>query len=806
MGLASALSTALTGLNAAETTIDVVGNNVANANTAGFKASKAVFATQFLQTRSLGSAPTDSRGGTNPRQTGLGTKVAEITPDFTQGTIQNSASSSDLAIQGDGFFIVEGAQGERQFTRNGIFKTNSQNELVTINGQRLLGHGVDDQYQIQSTELVPLTIPLGNASVAQATRNVFLQGVLRPNGDEATLPEIIRSSVLGDGSKEVPDGSLLALSGVDPPDTSTISSAGVAAAGAVPVGDHFYRITFTLDSANPTDLGNESSPSDVFSVTTTAGQNQVNISGLPAIPAGYQGLNLYRSDTTADGSYTLITTLTAVPATYNDTAATGTTALDDSTLDLNTYGYYVTFYNSGSGLESRPTELAEQSLTVAGRRIQLSNIPQPASGDFNQVRIYRSIPSVNASEYRLVTTLNTGQTTYIDGATDADIEGNAEVNLDGPPISVGLALTDVTLFNGSTYTNPFEDLGTLEFAGSKGGRQLTTKTMEIDATTTVGDLLEFMSDAMGIQPTNADTTDPLPGNPGGRIVTDSDGKTRLQFEANYGTGNAIDIDTSSLVLTPSSGAAQSINLSFGSVQEAVGESAVTDFVVFDSLGISVDVRLTAILESKSDTQTVYRWFADSADNDPSSGAAIRVGTGQIVFDSEGNVQDVTNSTVSIERETIASDTPLEFDLDFSQVSGLASNADSSLAATRQDGSAAGVLASFIIGEDGLIRGIFSSGVSRDLGQIRLARFANNAGLEQQGENLFGEGVNSGLPIEGNPGEQGIGTIIAGAVELSNTDVGQNLIDLITASTQYRGGTRVITAVQQLLDELLNLRR
>ena len=88
----------------------------------------------------------------------------------------------------------------------------------------------------------------------------------------------------------------------------------------------------------------------------------------------------------------------------------------------------------------------------------------------------------------------------------------------------------------------------------------------------------------------------------------------------------------------------------------------------------------------------------------------------------------------------------------------------------------------------------------------MARFANNSGLVQKGENLFTSGVNSGLPILGKPGEQGIGSIISGAVELSNTDIGQNLIDLILASTQYRGGTRVITAVQQLFDELLNLRR
>src|SRR5437868_14189539 len=100
MGLASALTTALTGLSAAETQIDVSGNNLANSQTVGFKASEAVFVTQFLQTQSLGSAPSSTNGGTNPRQTGLGVRVGSISPDFGQGTIEISSSPSDLAIQG----------------------------------------------------------------------------------------------------------------------------------------------------------------------------------------------------------------------------------------------------------------------------------------------------------------------------------------------------------------------------------------------------------------------------------------------------------------------------------------------------------------------------------------------------------------------------------------------------------------------------------------------------------------------------------------------------------------------------------
>lgn len=124
----------------------------------------------------------------------------------------------------------------------------------------------------------------------------------------------------------------------------------------------------------------------------------------------------------------------------------------------------------------------------------------------------------------------------------------------------------------------------------------------------------------------------------------------------------------------------------------------------------------------------------------------------------------------------------------------------------QDGFAPGVLSSFIVGEDGLIRGVFSNSAMRSLGQLRLARFGNPAGLEQLGENLFAAGVNSGMPIEGNPGEQGIGSIVSGAVELSNADVGSNLIDLILSSTMYRSNTRTITTIQQMLDTLLQLQR
>jgi flagellar hook protein FlgE len=182
-----------------------------------------------------------------------------------------------------------------------------------------------------------------------------------------------------------------------------------------------------------------------------------------------------------------------------------------------------------------------------------------------------------------------------------------------------------------------------------------------------------------------------------------------------------------------------------------------------------------------------------------------VGTGRIVFDGQGNFVSSTKKTVSIDRRNVPAASPLEFDLDFTQLSGLA-EPKATLAASRQDGSPPGTLTAFTIGEDGIVRGAFNNGITRTLGQVRLARFSNPAGLEQRGQNMFATGANSGLPVEGNPGENGLGTLIAGAVELSNTDIGQNLIDLVLATTQYRGNARVITVAQQLIEELLNLRR
>lgn len=816
MGLASALSTALTGLTASETTIDVVGNNLANSNTVGFKASTASFSTQFLQTLSLGSQPTNASGGTNPRQVGLGTMVSDITPNFNQGTLEISSNPTDLAIQGDGFFMVEGGQGETLYTRNGIFKFNSQNEMVTITGNRLLGFGIDDQFQIQRTTLVPIEIPLGAAAVAQPTGNVFLEGTLSPTGDLATQAQRIQTGILGDNTYSAPPDSGN-VSNAQQPSVIAVGTASAAGATTFVAGDEYeYRLVwgddYTLGNPNPT----ESRPSDVFTQIVGANGDQIELSSLPVSPPSdsYTHLRVYRHKVgdPATNEFKYVGQVAKGTTDFVDTVADGVVAanpeLDDTVISGN-YSYYVT-YVSSDGTESRPGPLSGP-INVTNGRVTLDDLPQAdiATTEWRTRRIYRSL-STDSSMFHLVGEIPNmdADQMFVDNFTDADIALNPTIDLDGPKIGYSTRLVDVLSRDGSVYSQVFEE-GTLEFTGKKGGRSLETKEFTITGDTTVQDMIDFMDASMGIQSAAADPTFPVPGSedafststipPGGRVDNG-----RIILTGNNGVDNAIDIGLSGMLLDTGT-STENVNLPWGILQEGIGESAVTDFLVYDTLGIPIRVRLTAVMEERDSTSTTYRWFADSPDNDPTTGTEIAVGTGRVTFDGEGNLIAVSEGTVSIERRNVSSASPLEFELDFGNISGLAAE-QSSVAVSRQDGSGPGVLTSFIVGEDGVIRGVFSNGVTRDLGQIRLARFSNPSGLEQKGENLYAEGVNSGLPVEGDPGQQGTGGIISGAVELSNTDIGSNLIDLILASTMYRGNTRVITTAQQMIDELLSLRR
>ncbi|WP_445613949.1 flagellar basal body rod protein FlgG [Geobacillus sp. YF-1] len=123
-----------------QTKLDVIGNNIANVNTYGFKKGRTIFKDLMSQTISGASAPGAGRGGTNPKQVGLGAQLAAIDTVHTQGSLQTTGRVLDLAISGDGFFVIGDSSGNnRLYTRAGNFYLDSQGYIVNADGQYLLG-------------------------------------------------------------------------------------------------------------------------------------------------------------------------------------------------------------------------------------------------------------------------------------------------------------------------------------------------------------------------------------------------------------------------------------------------------------------------------------------------------------------------------------------------------------------------------------------------------------------------------------------------------------------------------------------
>ena len=156
------LFASISGLRAHQTMMDVTANNIANVNTQGFKSGRAVFADALAQTVRGGGIPTDGEGSTNPMQIGLGSRVAAVNTQFTQGSLQLTGRVTDLAIQGDGFFVVQ--RGDVQLlTRDGAFNWDANGQLVTTGGAKVLGWSADPTTgEINATDTPgPLSVPTG---------------------------------------------------------------------------------------------------------------------------------------------------------------------------------------------------------------------------------------------------------------------------------------------------------------------------------------------------------------------------------------------------------------------------------------------------------------------------------------------------------------------------------------------------------------------------------------------------------------------------------------------------------------------
>ncbi|MCW5775122.1 MAG: flagellar hook-basal body complex protein [Phycisphaeraceae bacterium] len=579
-----ALFTGLSGLNANARQIEVVGNNIANVNTNGYKATRLLFSDMIKQNIRTGAPPSEDSGGVNPTQIGLGVSVGGTLRDFKQGSISATGDARDMAVEGEGFFIVERG-GERFYTRSGAFRQDENNDLVTIDGDVLLGYGVDDRFNVQQGGLTRLNIPIGTRSIAEASSNVRFGGNLN-------------------------------------------------AAGELPTGGAIIEL---LSS---------------------------NSGGFSLIPGA------------------------TVPA------------LPGSVIDL------------------------------ASLLTEIENPAQPGSG-----------------------------------------------------------------------TPLFADGQRLQLNGArKGGAALPVRELVITQATTVQNFLEFLNAGLGLR-TELMNPDGLPA---GAMLDPANGV--IVVSGNTGTANDLEMPTSGLRLLNQDGTLAALPFAPSKLAEATGESQRTSFIVYDSLGSEIDATLTMVLEAKTDIGTTWRYYVESpADTD----GDVRLTTGTVSFDSFGAIVNPAPVQVRLDRNNTGAVTPLTFDIHFSQgeesVTALAGN-QSQIASTYRDGRAPGALTDFSVDREGTIYGSFSNGLIRPLGRVVLASFSNAAGLVDVGSNLFRPGANSGEPVLTTPTTFGAGSIVGGALELSNVDLGQEFIKLILSSTGYAAASRVIRTADELVQQLLVMGR
>ncbi|WP_343390938.1 flagellar hook protein FlgE [Candidatus Amarobacter glycogenicus] len=265
---------------------------------------------------------------------------------------------------------------------------------------------------------------------------------------------------------------------------------------------------------------------------------------------------------------------------------------------------------------------------------------------------------------------------------------------------------------------------------------------------------------------------------------------------------------------PKAGMVMAGNLDAGTPTVAPDNEITTTVTAYDSLGNAKTIR---VIFTKTATNTwdvtAMHDIPDVPGPDATPGNAfddaVTIANGTLSFLPTGTLDTgiANNGMVSFTIPAAALGTgadPLAFTLDLTTFSQYAGASQSNLQS--QTGSAAGALVSFAVGSTGEVTGIYSNGANRIIGQLALASFTNPGGLQRQGQNLWAPSSNSGEAIVGLPNTNGRGSVSTGTLESSNVDLAQQFTNVILAQRGFQSSSRVITAGDQMLQDLVNIIR
>ncbi len=688
----------VSGLRNHQTRMDVIGNNIANVNTVAYKASRVTFAEAFAQLLQGASRPPGDQGGINPIQIGLGSKIGSIDQNFSQGNLESTGLNTDLAIQGDGLFVL--SDGSRSYyTRAGNFQLDANGKLVSpANGFKVQGINADSSGNISTgSAITDIELPFGQKSPAKATTSATLTGNL--------------------DARQQPLGTILATQGK----------------------------VFGVE----TSTSNSGAGSDVSGLYASGAANSSIFGMVP------DSTTVTVSDGTNTQTYTYVRQDTGV-GTFDFHSLKDLVAEIDNTFGAGGLNTVSAAQNNATGA------ITFTAIGAVGLTVTSSN---PA--------LLKALGSANGN-------LAAGGTSTTDQFSHVAVATDLITSLrDGSGASLGLVAGN-----------------TIAIDGNKGGTAVPSGSLAVAAGTTYGQLLAAINTTLGITNISGAAIDPATGE--------------MTITGDGGTVNAL----SGINIRSGAAGAAAFNAVFDSrAGNYVERQAATDVVhqaaitVYDSIGTPISLSMTFT----KDPTSPNRWLWQASV--PAPAAITGGGSGFVTFDTDGRLETFAYSggASSLQFDPGSGATaPVDIKLDsgvLGDINGLSQFASPSNAvASAQDGYPMGNLQDFSVDSRGVITGYFTNGINQTLAQIALASFNNPSGLLRQGNNMYGESANSGNAIIGFSGTSNQSTITPGALESSNVDLSEEFTNMIIAQRGFQANARVITTADEMLTELVNLKR
>lgn len=779
-------NTALSGIRAANTDLQVTGNNIANASTTGFKSSRAEF----------GDVYAGSILGSGSNTPGSGVNLQAIRQQFSQGNRNFTYSDLDLAVNGEGFFVLSNG-GDRLYTRAGEFGLNDDGYIVTNTGATLQGFVADARGNLSGT-LSDLRVDVSTQTPRQTTR---ASGSFNLDANESVL-ETVGTSFATDGAAiGVPQHGLHA-------DTTTTMTVGAVAtplnfgaeptsfditlAGSLPASGN-GTVTVTLDASSANSM------QDIANLINSAIYGDDSPINVQAVVN--EGSLQFRDLTTGVGSEI---TLANITGTNSLSSALSGAPASEAGIAAVDNGYLAQTLEITGRDGSTLTFTSERAASAAQSAAELNALGGVTASARTEARIMAG--SFNNSNNNLTLNGVTLTSTTLDAlaneinslSTSSLASIRAEVNTNGDLEVVSEVGADLRFsFSGSLPA------GTVEVAGRTGtgtqtvnsrdnaaviGGQISLVLAEgysvASASPEVGNLFAPMTDAsFTAVPINAFDPD-LPS-------TYNHATTSTIFDS---LGNAHTLEQF-FVRQPYDPADPSTSPNHWVMYVQVDGQNVGDpdptlpapqntEPTMASFNIHFN-RDGSLNEMLSDSMLISNWTPGG----PDGFAAGALGPLNVLQGGQLPVQDPPTSS--------------NFEIDLSGTTQF--GAQFAIEGQDQDGYTSGRLSGLDIAEDGIIFARFTNGEAQVLGQVALANFNNVQGLNPVGGTMWAQTSATGEAVIGGPGTASLGSITAGALEESNVDLSEQLVNLIIAQRNFQASSKTIETANQTTQTIINLR-